>query len=99
MGLPSIGTHLDAANLDRLNIDGPLHFQTGVLCETLQAFSWSGLRALRRRASGTIHYLAPEVLLHTDAQTEVSIAEMIWGVQVESNPERLTDLAARFTSA
>ena len=33
----------DAANLDRLNIDGPLHSQTGVLFETLQAFSWSAI--------------------------------------------------------
>ena len=39
-------THFDAANLDRLNIDGPLHFQTGVLFETPQTFSWSGLRAI-----------------------------------------------------
>ena len=45
-GLPLIGTHFDAANLDRLNIDGPLHSQTGVLFGTLQAFSWSGLRAI-----------------------------------------------------
>ena len=44
-GLPLVGTHFDAANPDRLNIDGPLHSQTGVLFETLQAFSWSGLRA------------------------------------------------------
>ena len=28
-------------------------------------------QSLRRRASGTIHDMAPEVLLHTDAQTEV----------------------------
>ena len=61
-GWPSVGTHFDAANLDRLNIDGPLHFQTGVLFETLQAFSWSGLRSPP--------CLSPKVLRHTDAQTE-----------------------------
>ena len=56
-------------------------------------------QSLRHRASGTIRYRAPESLLHTDAQTEVSIAEMISGVQVYQTQERLTDLAAKFTRA
>ena len=46
LGLALNCSHFDAAKLDRLNIHGPLHFQTGVLFETLQTFSSSGLRAI-----------------------------------------------------
>ena len=67
-GWPLIGTHFDAANLDRLTIDGPKHFQTGVPFETLQTFGAMALWV------STVN----DIGLAVFGRKELSLAELVW---------------------
>ena len=68
LGLALNCSHFDAANLDRLNIDGPLHFQTGMLFETLQAFGAMVLWV------STVN----DISLAVFRRQKLSLAELVW---------------------